>query len=172
MDHHSARLRRGAALLIATLLVVLMAAPAAADHVMAPTVGVSQNTTATLTRGKNASVTVSGTVTCDQDAGVLVYATVSQPKKRGSVTGRDYVFVDCSGGSAPWAVNVSPTTKGSFGAGAATLSVTAQSYAEAEGTPCDPYASGCLPYQDEAGNVTYVHYDEFIASSSRRITIS
>ena len=162
----STRLRRGAALLIASLLALLLAAPVAADHLTPPTIGVTQNGAGTLVRGKDASVTISGTVTCGQNGYVSIGGSLSQPRKSGYFS--TLVYCAAAEGSATWQATAT-ASKGTFSKGAATLSVNA--YADVEelsSPPCDPYTNWEWCYEGWDG---FYHYATTTAKSSGPITI-
>jgi len=157
------------ALLISSLLVLLMAAPALANHVSSPTGSVTQDSSGTLVRGKNAGVMVSGTVTCDQDGLVYVHGQLSQPTKRGTTTGSFGTgWMTCMArATTTWVANAT-TSKGGFSRGTATLTVNAQLYVEEEGAPC----AGDDYYCYEAGGVYYHYADGFINSGGGPLTIN
>ena len=163
------------ALLIGSLLVLLMATPVLASHVTTPTIGVTQESSGTLVRGKNGGVTVSGYVTCEWDTGVYVWGHVSQPKGRGSQYGFFGTWVNCSAADAAnggtyWSA-LATTSKGGFGRGAASMSTGAYiSVSEPTSEPCDTNDWEHCWYDDWDG--TYYHQDTSEAYTGGTITIN
>jgi len=171
MIHRSTHLRCGAALLLGSLLVLVMVAPAAADHVSVD-IEISLDNTGTLTPGKNASITVSGTVTCAQDGWVIVSGLVSQRKGPATTAGyyRTDVYCTVADGSAAWEATAT-TSEGHLGKGPTTLVAIAYSYAQEAGAKCDPDVNWETCYYDSGSN-TYYHYAYDVASSQGPITIT
>jgi hypothetical protein len=174
MVHRSTRFRRGVALLIGSLLILVMATPVLADHLTAPTIGITQNSAGTLVRGKTAGVMVSGTVTCDGDGWVSVWGYVTQPNRRGTTRANGSTEVYCSvpagelTGSAAWVVTVRPD-QGKLVRGDAYLSIGAYNYVEERSEPCDNHANDDWCYEGGDG---FYHYDMNEAFADGPLTIN